>query len=88
MKIHIIKETDRRGGSADRAPILIVPYMWIGDFVRCHSVVNLLRERFPRPSGRHAGDHVVRAAGRLHARAAAGGCRRLAARPARTGASS
>ena len=41
------KGTDRRGGSADRAPILIVPYMWIGDFVRCHTVVNLLRERFP-----------------------------------------
>jgi heptosyltransferase II len=30
-----------------RKPILIVPYMWIGDFVRCHSVVRLLRERFP-----------------------------------------
>ena len=29
------------------SPILIVPYMWIGDFVRCHSVVKLLRERFP-----------------------------------------
>ena len=29
------------------APILVVPYMWIGDFVRCHSVVRLLRERFP-----------------------------------------
>ena len=28
-------------------PILIVPYMWIGDFVRCHSVVKLLRQRFP-----------------------------------------
>ncbi len=28
-------------------PILIVPYMWIGDFVRCHTVVRLLRERFP-----------------------------------------
>jgi heptosyltransferase II len=28
-------------------PALIVPYMWIGDFVRCHSVVTLLRERFP-----------------------------------------
>jgi heptosyltransferase II len=28
-------------------PILIVPYMWIGDFVRCHSVVQLLRQRFP-----------------------------------------
>ena len=31
----------------DRRPILIVPYMWIGDFVRCHSVVTLLRQRFP-----------------------------------------
>jgi heptosyltransferase II len=29
------------------SPILIVPYMWIGDFVRCHSVVQLLRQRFP-----------------------------------------
>jgi lipopolysaccharide heptosyltransferase II len=31
----------------DRSPILIVPYMWIGDFVRCHSVIKLLRTRFP-----------------------------------------
>src|SRR5437660_5629972 len=31
----------------DRRPILIVPYMWIGDFVRCHTVVKLLKERFP-----------------------------------------
>src|ERR1700680_1691323 len=29
------------------SPILIVPYMWIGDFVRCHTVVRLLRSRFP-----------------------------------------
>jgi heptosyltransferase-2 len=28
-------------------PILVVPYMWIGDFVRCHSVIRLLNERFP-----------------------------------------
>ena len=32
---------------ADGSPILIVPYMWIGDFVRCHSVVQVLRARFP-----------------------------------------
>src|SRR5712692_12018586 len=32
---------------ASEAPILIVPYMWIGDFVRCHTVVKLLRQRFP-----------------------------------------
>jgi heptosyltransferase II len=29
------------------SPILLVPYMWIGDFVRCHSVIQLLRARFP-----------------------------------------
>jgi heptosyltransferase II len=31
----------------DDRPILVVPYMWIGDFVRCHSVVAVLRRRFP-----------------------------------------
>jgi heptosyltransferase-2 len=38
------------GGDADHGadrPILIVPYMWIGDFVRCHTVVRLLGARFP-----------------------------------------
>ena len=29
------------------APALIVPYVWIGDFVRCHSVVKLLRAQAP-----------------------------------------
>src|SRR5260370_31172176 len=29
------------------SPILLVPYMWIGDFVRCHTVVKLLKQRFP-----------------------------------------
>ncbi|HML07420.1 MAG TPA: lipopolysaccharide heptosyltransferase II [Xanthobacteraceae bacterium] len=29
------------------SPILIVPYMWIGDFVRCHTVVQVLHMRFP-----------------------------------------
>lgn len=28
-------------------PVLIVPYMWIGDFVRGHSAVRLLKERWP-----------------------------------------
>jgi heptosyltransferase II len=28
-------------------PILIIPYMWIGDFVRCHSVVKLLKQQSP-----------------------------------------
>ena len=29
------------------APVVIVPFVWIGDFVRCHSVVKLLREQMP-----------------------------------------
>jgi len=33
--------------AADISPILLVPYMWIGDFVRCHTVVSVLRQRFP-----------------------------------------
>jgi heptosyltransferase-2 len=33
--------------NASRAPVLIVPYVWIGDFVRCHSVVKLLRTLSP-----------------------------------------
>ncbi len=32
---------------ADTRPILIVPYMWIGDFVRGHSVVRVLNRRWP-----------------------------------------
>jgi heptosyltransferase II len=28
-------------------PILIIPYMWIGDFVRGHTVVRVLNERWP-----------------------------------------
>ena len=29
------------------SPILLIPYMWIGDFVRCHSVIQLLKARNP-----------------------------------------
>src|SRR6516164_7091213 len=32
------------------SPILVVPYMWIGNFVRCHTVVKLLRARDPSHS--------------------------------------
>ncbi len=31
----------------DTRPILLVPYMWIGDFVRGHTVVRVLRQRWP-----------------------------------------
>jgi heptosyltransferase-2 len=43
--LHHLTEFD----PADRAdnPILIVPYMWIGDFVRVHSAIQLLKRRWP-----------------------------------------
>jgi heptosyltransferase-2 len=31
----------------DARPILIVPYMWLGDFVRGHTVVRVLKRRWP-----------------------------------------
>jgi heptosyltransferase-2 len=31
----------------DSSPILILPYMWIGDFVRGHTVVRVLKQRWP-----------------------------------------
>lgn len=33
--------------AADTRPILVVPYMWIGDFVRGHTVVRVLNQRWP-----------------------------------------
>ena len=33
--------------AADTRPILIIPYMWIGDFVRGHSLVRVLNQRWP-----------------------------------------
>jgi heptosyltransferase II len=33
--------------SENQSPILLVPYVWIGDFVRCHSVVQLIKSRTP-----------------------------------------
>jgi heptosyltransferase II len=33
--------------ATDTSPILIVPYMWIGDFVRGHTVVRVLKQRWP-----------------------------------------
>jgi heptosyltransferase II len=41
--IHVVGTQDRD----DTRPILIIPYMWIGDFVRGHTVVRVLRERWP-----------------------------------------
>ena len=47
MASSLHSETRPQAGPLDRRPILIVPYMWIGDFVRCHTVVKLLKARFP-----------------------------------------
>jgi heptosyltransferase II len=41
--IHVVRTQDRD----DTRPILMIPYMWIGDFVRGHTVVRVLRERWP-----------------------------------------
>ena len=34
--------------ATEDSPVLVISYAWIGDFVRCHSVVKLLRARWPR----------------------------------------
>src|ERR1700740_2250541 len=31
----------------DTSPILIIPYMWIGDFMRGHTVGRVLKQRWP-----------------------------------------
>src|SRR5262245_45681696 len=33
--------------AAEDRPILVIPYMWIGDFVRCHTAVQVLNARHP-----------------------------------------
>jgi heptosyltransferase-2 len=33
--------------ASDTRPILLVPYMWVGDFVRNHTVVQVVNARFP-----------------------------------------
>ena len=44
---HDSAQDSAKESANDTRPILIAPYMWIGDFVRCHSVVKVLRQRFP-----------------------------------------
>src|SRR6195952_2643193 len=46
MNINSIDEIEIED-AADTRPILIVPYMWIGDFVRGHTVVRVLKQRWP-----------------------------------------
>lgn len=33
--------------ASETSPVLVIPYMWIGDFVRGHTVVRVLKERWP-----------------------------------------
>jgi heptosyltransferase-2 len=47
MNIHSSPSSAQETGPAGD-PILIVPYMWLGDFVRCHTVVRLIKAREPR----------------------------------------
>jgi heptosyltransferase-2 len=47
MNIDSTNRSGSKDANSDYRPILVVPYMWVGDFVRCHSVVKLLRARFP-----------------------------------------
>lgn len=38
---------DRGKDGGETRPVLLIPYMWIGDFVRCHTVVRVLKQRWP-----------------------------------------
>ncbi|MCB1476402.1 MAG: lipopolysaccharide heptosyltransferase II [Rhodobiaceae bacterium] len=38
---------ENRLTAAEGPPILVIPFMWIGDFVRCQSVYQVLKARFP-----------------------------------------
>ncbi|HEY0328647.1 MAG TPA: lipopolysaccharide heptosyltransferase II [Rhodopseudomonas sp.] len=39
----LVQAADR----SETSPVLLIPYMWIGDFVRCHTVVRVLKDRWP-----------------------------------------
>jgi len=41
------KYNSKVGDCADTSPILVIPYMWIGDFVRGHTVIRVLKQRWP-----------------------------------------
>jgi heptosyltransferase II len=47
MKLNSLVTLPMERREKSGGPILLVPYMWIGDFVRCHSVVKVLRSRYP-----------------------------------------
>ena len=45
--LKIMNQYSIHSDPSDTRPILIVPYMWIGDFVRGHTVVRVLKARWP-----------------------------------------
>jgi heptosyltransferase-2 len=47
MKTDSSEDLEIVGDADDSRPVLIVPYMWIGDFVRGHTVVRVLKQRWP-----------------------------------------
>ena len=47
MKNNSLHNRTKANSDGNSAPILVVPYVWIGDFVRCHTTVRVLNERFP-----------------------------------------
>lgn len=47
MKHDSPEKLETVGDPSDSRPVLIVPYMWIGDFVRGHTVVRVLKQRWP-----------------------------------------
>ncbi|MBN9600153.1 MAG: lipopolysaccharide heptosyltransferase II [Afipia sp.] len=47
MNLQSLHDSGVPADPADTRPILIIPYMWIGDFVRGHTVVQVLKERWP-----------------------------------------
>ncbi len=46
-KDSILSELGLAPDPSETSPVLIIPYMWIGDFVRGHTVVRVLKERWP-----------------------------------------
>lgn len=47
MNFQSLHELGVQPDPAETSPVLIVPYMWIGDFVRGHTVVRVVKERWP-----------------------------------------
>src|ERR1700745_3183280 len=47
QRMNICSEYSSAEDRDDPSPILVIPYMWIGDFVRGHTVTRVLKQRWP-----------------------------------------